>query len=160
MASGKPRGRVSQKRCKAIRRSAAARQGGRCYYCDREMWDMHAEPLEAFCIRLEVTQAEAQQRLCTSEHLIPVRQGARFNIANIVAACLYCNRKRHTHRRGPPAWAFRLWVKERVRLGEWPKPAQHQSGQCLVDIAKRDQPMIASSSRSDANSRAATLMSE
>ncbi|MBC7163822.1 MAG: HNH endonuclease [Roseovarius sp.] len=99
-----------------IRRTKMLAQEGRCYYCDLPMWDPelgHAMP--------EICRAPAMRRYlrCTAEHLHPRSEGGADATGNIVAACWYCNTRRH-HRKAPPSPdVHRARVQERMAKGKW-----------------------------------------
>ena len=59
-----------------LRRMASRRQGRRCYYCKRAM-------------------GSTPQLRCTAEHLVARSENGCDSIANIVAACKFCNAMRH-----------------------------------------------------------------
>lgn len=67
-------------------------QSGRCYYCDLPMWLDHPDH---FALRFGITVSQSKQFQCTAEHLIARQDGGPTSQSNIVAACLFCNRKRH-----------------------------------------------------------------
>ena len=99
-----------------IRRTKMLAQKERCYYCDLPMWDPeldHAVP--------EICRAPVIQRYlrCTAEHLHPRSEGGADTPGNIVAACWYCNTRRH-HRKVPPSPDIhRARVQERMEKGKW-----------------------------------------
>ncbi|WP_446720759.1 HNH endonuclease signature motif containing protein [Mesorhizobium sp. L-8-3] len=64
------------------------------------------------------------QLQCTAEHLIPKSEGGGDDQNNIVAACLYCNRIRHRGSKLKSPEVFRVFVKQRLRVGRWYR-AQH-----------------------------------
>jgi hypothetical protein len=67
---------------KASRRHAFTVQGGKCFWCDRDM------------ISFNKIKDQSHAALCTAEHLIPRSQGGRDTGWNIVAACNDCNSAR------------------------------------------------------------------
>jgi len=75
-------------------------QNGCCFYCGQRM---NQSP---------ITKS-------TAEHLKARSEGGRI-AGNIVAACLYCNNKRHRAEQpmGPKAW--RAYVINEVRQKRWP----------------------------------------
>lgn len=99
-----------------IRRTKMLAQGGRCYYCGLPMWD----PELANAVP-EIYRAPAMRKYlrCTAEHLHPRSDGGANVAANIVAACWYCNTRRH-HRKEPPSPDIhRARVRERMANGKW-----------------------------------------
>lgn len=101
--------------CRA-RDTAARHQNLHCYYCGLPMWS--SDPA-AFIAKYGITRRQALQLQCTAEHLIARCQGGSGGVSNIVAACSYCNRKRHarTYPRGPAA--YRCLVERRILHGRW-----------------------------------------
>lgn len=73
------------------RQQSFMRQGGRCYYCNRRMWEKSAENMLDAQRRLGLTRTELSFRLCTAEHLIRKADGGTNSRGNIVAACSDCN---------------------------------------------------------------------
>jgi len=105
--------------CKSLARArakAACRQGFRCYYCGVPMWSAH---LAAFAATYGVTQRQALQLKCTAEHLTPRSVGGSASRSNIVAACAYCNHKRHARPHALNPAAYKLFVQHRIRRGRW-----------------------------------------
>ena len=80
---------------KNLRRRMAIAQRYLCYYCDLEMCD--GDP-ERFMARHGLSLRQAELRRCTAEHLKPRSEGGTDASDNIVAACLFCNRRRHRAR--------------------------------------------------------------
>jgi 5-methylcytosine-specific restriction endonuclease McrA len=86
-------------------------QGGRCYYCGLPM--------------LLDGQKGPPQLRCTAEHLTAHSEGGKAGQANIVAACLHCNRTRHKRKRPPEPDRYRAEVRRRVERGAWvPAPVR------------------------------------
>lgn len=100
-----------------LRRSAFQSQAGLCFYCELPMWD--ANP-EAFACSLGLTVSQANRFQATAEHLHAKCDGGKNDRHNIVAVCLYCNRKRHQSRKSPEDWkAYKRLVAKRVAAGAW-----------------------------------------
>jgi len=108
-----------------IRRAKMRAQEGRCYYCGLPMWDPGLkDAAPAIC----VTPAMQKYLLCTAEHLHSRSEGGANSASNIVAACWYCNTRRH-HRKAPPSPAeHRARVQQRMAKGKW---LAAQLGSCL-----------------------------
>lgn len=99
-----------------IRRDKMRAQEGRCYYCDLPMWDPKLDHDVS-----DLCQSRAFQKYlrCTAEHLHPRSEGGANTHDNIVAACWYCNTRRH-HRKDPPSpSAHRARVQKRMAQGKW-----------------------------------------
>jgi 5-methylcytosine-specific restriction endonuclease McrA len=97
---------------------AFARQGYRCYYCTSPMW---GDNVEAFATKYRLTLAQAKRFECTGEHLVALQDGGNHSEANVVAACLYCNRHRHHHRpkAAPSPEAYQHRVQKQMKEGRW-----------------------------------------
>ncbi|WP_422030722.1 HNH endonuclease [Roseovarius sp.] len=95
---------------KDIRRTKMIAQNGRCYYCDLPMWDAPAASLQA---------RPPKALRCTAEHLLPRCEGGRDASANIVAACWFCNSRRHRRSHPLPPDTYRRHVQKRMAAGKW-----------------------------------------
>jgi 5-methylcytosine-specific restriction endonuclease McrA len=96
--------------------AAARRQNYHCYYCDLPMWGVDRD---AFIAKYGVTSRQASLLQCTAEHVIERCLGGSDSASNIVAACAYCNRKRHARPQPPDSTAYRRLVQRRVSHGHW-----------------------------------------
>lgn len=96
---------MSSTQLKRSRQLAFNRQRGRCYYCDQQM-----------CLQ---STLGPRPLLCTAEHLLPRHEGGTDDPANIVAACLHCNRTRHRRKVPPDPTSYRTEVLRRVMKGHW-----------------------------------------
>jgi len=74
------------------RLQAFKKQRGHCYYCDAPMW---LEKLSEFAAKYRIRKKQAERFQCTAEHLIARKNGGTNARENIVAACWYCNSRRH-----------------------------------------------------------------
>lgn len=102
--------------CK-LRNAAFHRQQGRCYYCGLSMW---LDSPDKFMLTYSVTKPAALNLRCTAEHLLPRREGGRDDVRNIVAACWWCNNRRHRGRRKPLSpIEFRTLVQHQMAKGSW-----------------------------------------
>lgn len=95
---------------------AARRQGNHCFYCGAPMWSGHPRD---FAVTYRISLRQATQLRCTAEHLLARCDGGTAAAANIVAACFYCNQKRHARRVAPDAMSYRDYVRRRIRQGHW-----------------------------------------
>lgn len=102
-------------RLQVLRERAFQLQHGRCWYCGAHMWLV--SPDELTCRKPSLV-ALAQLR-CSAEHLRAQCDGGRDTAANVVAACLRCNRTRHQRKRPPEPMAFRAQVRQRMARGAW-----------------------------------------
>lgn len=101
---------------KNTRQKKMIAQGGRCYYCDLPMW----ENVAAAVPREHCNTKSAPNVLrCTAEHLHPRSEGGQDTASNIVAACWFCNTRRHQRKRPLSPEAYRQHVQQRMAAGRW-----------------------------------------
>jgi hypothetical protein len=104
------------KSIKVKRYAAYVAQSCRCFYCTVPMWE--GEP-DQFAAKYGITLRQARLLLCTAEHLEPKSEGGSNAAANIVAACLNCNRTRHRARVPREPAAYRQKVRSRMARDRW-----------------------------------------
>jgi len=92
---------MTTSRLAKLRRQAADRQGWRCFYCGRPMVDGAAPG---------TVRRRSLPRLCTAEHLKARREGGPESAENIVAACWWCNSRRHRLKVAPTPEVWREMV--------------------------------------------------
>lgn len=109
---------------KHIRRKKMIAQEGRCYYCCLPMWDDAGKTDPESFSR---TKTASKTLRCTAEHLHARSEGGKDTADNIVAACWYCNNRRHRRKRPLSPEAHRLHVQRRMAAGKW-LAAQFSSG--------------------------------
>jgi 5-methylcytosine-specific restriction endonuclease McrA len=107
------------------RTHAFAHQSGRCYYCGMPMWADN--PLE-FANAHGITLGQAKRLQCTGEHLVARQDGGSTARSNIVAACLFCNKGRHSRKTPLPPDRYLQLVRKRMKVGRWHGPWLHQKG--------------------------------
>lgn len=93
-----------------------AHQSGRCYYCGMPMWADN--PLE-FANAHGITLGQAKRLQCTGEHLVARQDGGSTARSNIVAACLFCNKGRHSRKTPLPPDRYLQLVRKRMKVGRW-----------------------------------------
>lgn len=101
---------------KNIRKKKMIEQGGRCYYCGLAMWENALKPAEQARGRSASLPKLLQ---CTAEHLHPRSEGGEDTADNIVAACRFCNSKRHQRKAPKAPGAYRTYVQRRMAAGRW-----------------------------------------
>lgn len=101
---------------KKPRNRAFNQQQGLCYYCGTLMW---AKSPKEVISKLKVTKKQAESLMCTGEHLTAHRDGGDDSYENIVAACLYCNQKRHKRKDDLSPVKYKALVKRRLEKGRW-----------------------------------------
>jgi hypothetical protein len=98
------------------RSTAFIRQAGYCYYCSYPMW---SENPHEFALKHKITLGQAKRYQCTGEHLKAHKDGGTAARSNIVAACLFCNRKRHQRKDPPPPDQYKKMIENRIVQGRW-----------------------------------------
>ena len=101
---------------KNIRRTKMLAQEGRCYYCGLPMWDDTPNDCPAADCR---RNRQPKPLRCTAEHLLPRSEGGADTPENIVAACLFCNQRRHRAKCPKSPEAHRTHVRRRMAAGRW-----------------------------------------
>ncbi len=99
-----------------LRKEAFQKQIGRCYYCGIPMWQ---KDQESFAIRNSISIAEAAKCKCTAEHLVPRSEGGKDCKSNIVAACQFCNLRRHRRKSPPDPPEYKNDILQRLKKGKW-----------------------------------------
>lgn len=109
---------VSKKRpcLKKLRQVAYYRQNGQCFYCQRPMW---LSDMETYASLYRITKKQAFFFQCTGEHLVAHSEGGKASQENIVAACKFCNVKRHDRKRAPSPDDYAQYVQRRLEKGAW-----------------------------------------
>lgn len=87
-------------------------QNGRCHYCGKPMWLVAAN-------ELPLPRRMAALLRCTAEHLTARQDGGTHRRSNIVAACWWCNQRRHRRNTSLSSEAFRDLVQRRQARGRW-----------------------------------------
>ena len=91
-------------------------QQSRCIYCELPMWLDHPD---AFTKKYKITIKGAALFKCTAEHLIAKRYGGKDDASNIVAACHFCNQKRHKCKKPKDPISYKHYVSTRLGKGKW-----------------------------------------
>lgn len=106
----------SRKSLVVPRSIAFSRQSGRCFYCSQPMW---SENLHEFALKHKITLGQAKCFQCTGEHLKAHQDGGAATQDNIVAACWFCNHKRHQRKEPPPPDQYKKLIENRMSQGRW-----------------------------------------
>lgn len=106
-------------------------QSGRCIYCGAPMW---AHSPDEYAKAHHISLAEAGRFQLTAEHLKPRSEGGGNSRSNIVAACLFCNQKRHQRKVAPDPDKYQAFVQRRIARGKW-HPA-HLHGKVLTQRSR------------------------
>lgn len=91
-------------------------QGGRCHYCGQPMW---IEQPDEFCREFRLTVRRAAHFQSTAEHLVAQCDGGRDEASNIVAACRFCNGRRHRSKKPLSPLDYQKKVRRRLLDGKW-----------------------------------------
>lgn len=91
-------------------------QQGLCIYCELPMW---LDNPEAFAKKYKITTKQAKPFQCTAEHLKAKQDGGKDHESNIVAACHYCNQKRHKCKSPKDPISYKQYVTNRLEKGKW-----------------------------------------
>lgn len=91
-------------------------QQGRCIYCELPMW---LDDPQAFAKKYKITTKQAKIFQCTAEHLNAKQDGGKDHENNIVAACHFCNQKRHKCKTPKDPISYKHYVSRRVGKGKW-----------------------------------------
>ena len=110
---------ASRDTIRTLRRQAAREQGWRCFYCQLPMWDTE---LDEFIARYGISRGLARRFRCTAEHVEARCDGGKDVAANIVAACLFCNGRRHRVKHPLDASEHVSVVRLRLAKGRWHPP--------------------------------------
>ena len=98
------------------RRFAYTKQKGRCYYCEQPMW---SDDLSIFASMYNLSLRKAKIFQCTGEHLVAFKDGGSSTKNNIVAACWFCNQKRHRRKTNPTPEQYKQMIRNRLSHGRW-----------------------------------------
>jgi len=98
------------------RTRAAAAQEHHCYYCGSPMWERDPD---SFASLHSLTRSQTLLFRCTAEHLHARSDGGSNVATNLVAACWFCNSRRHYARRPLEPDKYRVHVSERMKHGRW-----------------------------------------
>jgi 5-methylcytosine-specific restriction endonuclease McrA len=105
------------------RERKAHQQHRRCFYCGFPMWSRRPE---GFARHFGISISEAALFHCTAEHLLPRCDGGTSRFDNIVAACWFCNSRRHLRAIAPNPERYRELVRRRVANFAWHHQRLHK----------------------------------
>ncbi len=103
----------------SLRARAFRRQSGRCFYCHCPMWQ---QSKEAFAATFNLSSRQAQHLQCTAEHLHARVDGGGNSQSNIVAACRFCNARRHRGNAPRDAAHHKEYVERLMGRRRWHAP--------------------------------------
>lgn len=95
---------------------AFKQQQGLCIYCESHMWDRDPQK---FSEQNHINPKAIRYFQCTAEHLHARQDGGGDHRSNIVAACAFCNHKRHARKKPLEPLAFKNLVTKRRLQGKW-----------------------------------------
>lgn len=101
-----------------LRRQAFMAQNYRCFYCLFPMWERNPGQ---FALDHGLKPRLAKHLKCTAEHLMARQDGGGNTLENIVAACLWCNGRRHSARvhNAPDPATYKAKVTALIAKGRW-----------------------------------------
>lgn len=112
-----------------LRTRAFIKQRCLCFYCKQPMFESDAA---AFAKQHGLTIKQALSRRCTAEHLRARRDGGLNTAENIVAACWFCNKRRHSRKNPLSPERYKNHVSREVRRRKW-HPAPHSPSPAPLD---------------------------
>ncbi|MFP7722822.1 HNH endonuclease [Lysobacter sp. A3-1-A15] len=74
---------------------------------------------DTFCTQFRLRSGQVLALQCTAEHLVARQDGGTDCRENVVAACRWCNRRRHARPKAMPVDKYRDHVAWRVKQGRW-----------------------------------------
>jgi len=80
---------------------------------------MWSGDLREFALKHNISIGQAKRFMCTGEHLEAHKDGGKANQSNIVAACWFCNQKRHKRKEPPPPDQYKKLVHQRLSQNRW-----------------------------------------
>ena len=114
---------MSDSRTRRYRDQRAAEQHHLCYYCLFPMWTTEAK---VFADAHHITIAEAARFRCTAEHLQALCEGGTSRLGNIVAACRFCNERRHRRNKRLSPDVYMVRVRRHVAKLRWHPSRLHK----------------------------------
>jgi 5-methylcytosine-specific restriction endonuclease McrA len=120
----------------ALRRQALRQQGGCCFYCQQPIWE---ENPSKFSDDHSIPTRFLKWVRNTAEHIRACCDGGKDRQGNVVAACYWCNSRRHQGRqhRAPDSAAYRDWVQGKVGSGKWHPLVQHRGSSAISKIERK-----------------------
>jgi hypothetical protein len=109
---------MSANRLKKLRRLSFEKQRHQCFYCKHLMWEDNPEAFSRF---YGITLKQARLLRSTAEHLVAQQDNGGDTPDNVVAACLWCNQRRHKgrHRKAPDPETYKHFISMRMEKGLW-----------------------------------------
>ncbi len=104
------------KKAQKIRNLKFRAQKARCYYRCQPMW---RDRPSRFAAKYGLTLEQARHLKATAEHLTARCEGGRDTPDNIVAACWFCNTRRHYAKRALAPVDYARKVRSRLSRGRW-----------------------------------------
>ena len=108
------------------RKRAFLSQRKHCFYCELPIWNTEKERRQLMA-RHDLTEDAVKSLQCTAEHVQARKDDGTNEEANIVAACLRCNRARHEGGAGTTPLQHRQRVADAMAEGVWHLPEIHRA---------------------------------
>lgn len=101
-----------------LRYQAFVKQDCLCFYCKLPIWE---DSQEKFARSHDLSARLTKYLKCTAEHLVAQQDKGRDTAENIVAACLWCNRSRHSglRHKAPDPVTYKSRVTKLVAKEKW-----------------------------------------
>ncbi|WP_416383216.1 HNH endonuclease [Marinobacter sp. F4218] len=80
---------------------------------------MWISDIKTFAANFSISVKQARHLQCTGEHLVAHSEGGKASSSNIVAACRFCNVKRHARSTPREPKEFADFVQSRLQKGAW-----------------------------------------
>jgi len=106
----------SRKSLRVPRTLSFVAQKGHCYYCRQPMWENDPS---VFIAKHRISTRQAKLLRCTGEHLLAHKDGGTSEKNNIVAACYFCNTRRHMRRKDILPDQYLKLARSRLGSGRW-----------------------------------------
>lgn len=118
-----------------LRRHQVRAQHGLCFYCRQPLWEGCAEP---FAAQYGLKGSRLRWLQATAEHLHARCEGGADRADNVVAACRFCNSRRHQTPRPLSPSDYARAPSNPLSSRSWRRasgPAKSGSSQCPPDAA-------------------------
>jgi 5-methylcytosine-specific restriction endonuclease McrA len=80
------------------------------------MWEGTSE---SYALKHKISKKTAKRFQCTAEHLLARCDGGKDSTDNIVAACVFCNKKRHARKKQLAPCTYKKLIEKRLERGKW-----------------------------------------
>lgn len=120
-------------RLSQLRRQKVRAQQGLCFYCRQPMWEGRPE---RFATLYGLKGSRLLWLQATAEHLQARCEGGADKASNIVAACRYCNSRRHYTPKPLQPQDYARRVQQRLAAGKWHGLRLHGDARAAAGLAE------------------------